>query len=388
MKQEQKRRRPKGTGSVYQVGQRWVAAYRRPDGRRQREFLGSKTEAQRVLRRRLGAKEVGLPVIPNVERLTWEDAKKAVIEDFETTGKRSLDEVQRRYKLHLDSFFGGRRLIGITASDARAYAAKRQADTIVVRKERRDDDGSIITPEERKPVSAAEINRELQLLKRTLNLARKDGRLPSVPHIQLLREDNARRGFFDRAQVDALCRHLSDEIADVVRFAFITGWRIASEVLTLQWRQVDFTADEVRLDTSKNSEGRVFPMTADLRKLLMRRHAAHEKLKKSGLIEPWVFWRMVAEGRGGPKKPQPIHRFNKAWAAACVAAGLPGRIPHDLRRSAVRTFVRQGISEHTAMKLSGHKTASVFRRYDIVSPDDLRDAARKLDAPARAARQA
>jgi hypothetical protein len=58
----------------------------------------------------------------------------------------------------------------------------------------------------------------------------------------------------------------------------------------------------------------------------------------------------------------------------------PGRIPHDLRRSAVRNFVRRGISEHTAMKPSGHKTAWVFRRYDIVSPEDQRDAARKLDS--------
>jgi len=84
---------------------------------------------------------------------------------------------------------------------------------------------------------------------------------------------------------------------------------------------------------------------------------------------------MVAERRGGPNKPQPIVRPEKAWRAACVAAGLPGRILHDLRRSAVRTFMRRGISEHTAMKLSGHKTPSVFRRYDIVSPEDLR----KLD---------
>ena len=50
------------------------------------------------------------------------------------------------------------------------------------------------------------------------------------------------------------------------------------------------------------------------------------------------------------------------------------------RRSAVRTFVRRGTSVHTAMALSGHKTSSVFRRYDIVSPEDLWDAAWKLDS--------
>ena len=69
----------------------------------------------------------------------------------------------------------------------------------------------------------------------------------------------------------------------------------------------------------------------------------------------------------------------KSWKAACKAAGCLGRIPHDVRRSPVRTSSAAGSGEHTAMKLSGHKTSSVFRRYDIVSPDDLREAARKLD---------
>ena len=89
---------------------------------------------------------------------------------------------------------------------------------------------------------------------------------------------------------------------------------------------------------------------------------------------------MVAKGRGGKKAPRPITGFIKEWRAACIAAGCPGKIPHDLRRTAIRNFVRSGTSENVAMKLSGHKTRSVFDRYDIASGDDLREAARRLNA--------
>jgi len=88
----------------------------------------------------------------------------------------------------------------------------------------------------------------------------------------------------------------------------------------------------------------------------------------------------VAEGRGGEKKPRPILSISKAWTSACQLAGCPERIPHDLRRSAVRNLVRAGIPERVAMRMTGHKTPSVFQRYNIVSDSDLRDAARRLNA--------
>jgi integrase len=163
------------------------------------------------------------------------------------------------------------------------------------------------------------------------------------------------------------------------------GWqpeRLASEVFPPEWRQVDFDGGGVRLDpgSTKNGKGRVFPMTAELRKVLTAQHAENERLQKTGVIVPWCSWRLLAERRGGQEKLRMITTFTAAWKKACRAAGCPGRIPHDLRRTAVRNFVRNGIPERVAMRLTGHKTPSVFARYDIVSDGDLRDAARKLDA--------
>jgi integrase len=70
--------------------------------------------------------------------------------------------------------------------------------------------------------------------------------------------------------------------------------------------------------------------------------------------------------------------YHKAWKTACAKAGKSGMLRHDLRRSAVRNLVRQGGPEHVAMRITGHETRRVFDAYNIVSPGDLQEAARKM----------
>jgi integrase len=134
--------------------------------------------------------------------------------------------------------------------------------------------------------SNGEINRELAILKRTFNLAVQAGKLLHKPYIPLLREDNTRTGFFDADQFRSVLRHLPAPLQPVIEFAYITGWRIVSEVLPLQWHQIDFDGDEVRLEagTTKNGEGRVFPLTDDLRALLEAQFEAHQRLRAKGEI--------------------------------------------------------------------------------------------------------
>jgi integrase len=75
---------------------------------------------------------------------------------------------------------------------------------------------------------------------------------------------------------------------------------------------------------------------------------------------------------------RPIKSLRRAWKTACEDAGRPGLLRHDLRRSAVRNLERAGISRSVAMKLTGHKTEVVYRRYAIVAEGDLREAGTKL----------
>ena len=147
---------------------------------------------------------------------------------------------------------------------------------------------------------------------------------------------------------------------------------IDSEILSLEWRQVDFGAGEIRLDPgrTKNGEGRTFPMARELRELLEQQRAITEDLQRHlKIVCRHVFHR---SGR-------PIKSFRVVFRTACTEAGCPGRVLHDFRRTAVRNLVRAGIPERVAMQMTGHKTRSVFERYDIVSAGDLRDAAKRLD---------
>src|SRR5215471_12334090 len=116
------------------------------------------------------------------------------------------------------------------------------------------------------------------------------------------------------------------------------------------------------IELSKNKKGLTIPLSGRL--LVLVESAWNNR----SIFCPYLFHH----------KGEPIGDFRKAFDAACAAAGLQGIVPHDLRRSAVRNFIRAGVKESVAMRLSGHRTRSVFDRYNIVSEDDLIDASTKL----------
>jgi integrase len=345
-------------GRVY-----WIQYWR--EGRRIRESvkgarLGDRSEAtglkeseaRRLLALRTGAIERGEAVGPKIGRLRVPEALAAVVTDYTVNRKRSLDDLEARIRNHLLPHFGGWRMSAITTDAVNAYVAQRLAAD----------------------AAPATVNRELAILKRAFVLAMRAGTLVSRPHIALLAEDNVRSGFFELEQFEAVRRHLPDAAQRLATFEYVTGWRNYSEVYRLQWPAVDFAGGEVRLPPgqAKNREPRVFPMTVELRQVLVAQRAYVDAIQRERQrIIPWVW--VWPDGR-------PVRDIRGSWKRACVAAGVPGRIPHDFRRTAVRNLERAGVPRSVAMKMVGHKTEGVYRRYAIVAAADLRDAARRLDA--------
>ncbi len=295
--------------------------------------------------------------------LSFTAATRTVLDDYRMNHRRSVSDVERHLRLHLRPFFGRRPLASLTTADVRRYVARRQHER----------------------AANATINRELAVVKRAFTLAVAAGALTGRPHIPLLREDNVRRGFFERADFDAVRRRLQPDLADFVTFLYATGWRWRSEAARLRWTDVSFDAREIRLDpgTTKTGEGRVFPFTRELRALLEhRRRVSRTRERALGRPIAWLFTRSDGER---------IRSFTKAWATACRAAGVPGRVLHDFRRTAVRNLLRAGVPERVAMQLVGWKSRQMLDRYHIVNLGDLLDAAKRLDAvrpqaPARSCR--
>ncbi len=314
---------------------------------------GKEFEARRFLKEREGRVVTGQPILPRADRIRYQEVARDLREHYQTTGARNLKEAETRLQ-HLDRFFQGRRVAALSQADATSYVLKRQSGG----------------------AANSTINRELAVLTRMLHLAYETSKLVRIPVIRKLKENAPRQGFFEREQFEAVRRRLRPDLQTALAIGYTYGWRMQSEVLALERRQVDLDSGTLRLDpgTTKNYEGRIVYLTPALKALLAAQLERVERLsKQTRQIIPYLFPHLTGR-RAGTQRGD----FREAWTTACKKAGVPGMLRHDLRRTAVRNMVNLGVPERVAMKVTGHKTRSVFDRYHIVSPGDLQDVAKRL----------
>jgi integrase len=344
-------RQPRGSGRIFLRGPVWWIAYCHR-GKELRESSHSQDEsvARKLLRHRLreiGADQLGAKrfVGPRQERVSVDE----LLDDYETeyrvSGRKALGK-QRSHVHAVRAAFTGMRAVDMTTAGVRRVVAEWQ--------------GASVAP--------ATINRRLAVLRRAFALAveAEPPKLAGAPRLPKLEEHNARQGFFDRGELLAVLAALpDDDLRDFTEWAYWTGMR-KGESAALTWATCDRETWTLRLHArdAKTGKGRVLALDGPLRAIMERR------LRARRLDTPLIFHRDGA----------PVGDFRKAWGSACRATGLSGRLFHDLRRTGVRNLVRAGVPQSVAMAISGHRTDSVFRRYDITSETDLREAVRKVTA--------
>ena len=333
----------RGSGSYYLRGNvYWISYW--VNGRQIKKSTGSsdENEAKRQLKVEIGQAAAGNSVAP--ERATIDKLFALVLADYKLRKLRDCAIMEWRYKAHVQPLIGSLIASRFSPQQARHYIASRRAES----------------------ASDGTINRELAIVRRGFSLAlREDPPLVHrAPYIPKLEEDNVRQGFIEQAQYIALREALADHLKVLLVVGYHCGNRLG-ELRKLRWPQVDLAALEIRVTQrqAKGKKPRTLPIYGDM-------------------VE-WLRWQWKRQAAGCDLvfhwHGKPLGSHVKGWDRACAAVGLGGLHFHDLRRSAVRNMERAGIPRHVAMEISGHKTESVYRRYDIVVQADLKAAAKKLE---------
>ena len=340
-------------GMIYKRGEVfWIKYYSGGKPIRESSHSSKESDAKRLLRDREGRVEMGAPILPKVQRALVDELLADLKTHYETTGQRTLREAETRLT-PLIRFFTGRRASAVSGDTLTAYIQHRQADGL----------------------ANGTINRELSVLGTAYKLGLEHGKVLRRPVIHLLKEARPRQGFFEESQFLSVRKHLAEDLQVAVTIMWLYGWR-RSEVMALQQSQIDLEAGTLRLEpgSTKNGEGRVVYMTPELKTLVAGQIGRVKVLsRRLGRVLPQLFVHLHGCYTG-----QPVYDFRKAWSHACEQVGLVGMLRHDFRRSAVRNMERAGVPRSVAMKISGHKTESIYRRYAIVNESDIQDATRRL----------
>jgi integrase len=359
-----KPKRPVGSGSLYLRGSIWWCKFH-DHGRAIRVSTEetNRGDAQKFLTKKLA--EVASDEYRDTRKLRYETLVRLYYRDYEVKKRKSLrfdkkgnpylDKVNR-----LEKFFRMRLVNSIKKHTLVEY----------------------ILDQRKQGLSDASINRSLAALKHMFKLAQADEMLVKIPKFEMLAENPPRQGCLRREDYAKLAAVLPKELQLPTAIAWYTGARLG-EVLGLQWTAppedepnahgwIDRKAGVIHLLRTKSGQPRDLPLLAPLRPMVAERALLAERFKC-----PYVCFRVNRDKR----TYEHMQSFRKAFTHACEKAGLGKRLFHDLRRSAIKCMIDSGVSQTQAMRISGHRTVSTFRRYsDIFNESEMAAAAKKLEA--------
>lgn len=321
---------------------------------------------------------------PSSNKVTVKELMDDLLLRHKNDGNKSVEDDESRWKNHIHPFFGHLRAAQVSSDLIERYINHRKSQVT----------------RSRRPPENGTINRELALLKAAFNYGaeKTPPKVVRTPHFRMLEERNVRKGFLKDSEyirlADTTAKEETAKLRPWLRGMFEAGWCYGwreDEIQSLRVRQFDPIARIILLEpgeTKNDVPRQTPPMDETIYQLISACTVGKSH-------DDFIFTRDDGE---------PIRDFRVAWWKACVAAGVgkfvcrecgeivtgtkcqscggekeyKGLLFHDLRRTGVRNMIRNGISEKVAMVISGHKTRSVFDRYNITSYDDLVNAGQKI----------
>jgi integrase len=324
-------------------GRAWWIEYYDHDKRLRRERIGpNKAAAEQRYREVMSARTEGRYIKKSPDaRTLFKDLAAWYLDLPEVKVKRSYDRDQLTMK-KLIPFFGDRLLKDINPALVEAYRQKRLSE-----------------PSGRTPqflTKPATVNREVACLKTMFSKAMKNGKAERNPAlgVKLLKENNERDRILSPEEYARLLAHCPAHLKPIVKLAYHTGMR-QGEILNLTWGQADLKEGFIRLrpEDTKTNEGRLVPLNYELMEMF--------RAMPRGLPGVQVF---TYKGRS-------VEAVRRSFETACKKAGIEGFTFHDLRHTFINDRRVEGHDYFRIMAATGHKTMSVFKRYNTVSKNEL-----------------
>lgn len=353
----------KGEGTLYLRGRMWW--YKSPTGERFPTGTHIESEAIDFKIRKLAELRIGMPTQAHAKgpQTTVNELLDVHLAYMRRKGRKSTEDVEGILNKHVRPYFGDRIAASLSTSDFERY-----------REDKRND------------VEPTTLNRHMAYLRAgySTGFKRVTPRLvDSIPAFPIVDESyNVRQGFLTFDGYLKVLEHLPPSI----RPLFISGFHVSTrkgELLKLRWTQVDFGAGIITLSPfdTKNKTGRLLPIYGDMVDALNQQKRIRDEQF------PWCdhvfFWRtedvMLAHSGLRAAPGSPIKAFKDAWKKAVTAAGYPKLLFHDLRRTAERNMTDAGMDQTRRMHISGHKTASMSTRYNIIVADDIAEEKARMD---------
>lgn len=328
----------------------WIDYYFR--GQRKRERIGvDRKFAERVLgKRRVEIQEERFFNKKEQCRLTIRELAEKYL-DYSKRNKRSWRRDVTSCK-HLVAHFGGKQLRTITPESIERYKTKRLQE-----RPRR---GS--APK----MAPASVNRELACLSAIFSWAERNAWIEGNPvrKVKKLREANERDRILSEEEFRALLDAAAPHLKPILLIAYHTGMR-KGEILSLTWDRVDLSRGLIRIrgGATKTDQGRVVPLIPDV-------IVAVRSLPRR-IGSAWVF------GFGAKR---PLADVRTAFQKAKENAGIEDFHFQDLRHCFVTCARRAGVDRFTIKSITGHRTDSVFDRYNTIEEADVLEARRRIEA--------